>query len=32
VLLSGRVVDENGVLLDGAVEAVGVSTATESLK
>jgi hypothetical protein len=32
VLLSTRVVDKNGVLLDAAVEAVGVSTTTESLK
>jgi hypothetical protein len=31
VFLSGRVADENGVLVDVAVEAVGVSIAIESL-
>lgn len=31
VLVSGRVAAENGVLVDAAVEAIGVSTATESL-
>lgn len=32
MLLFGRVPDKNGVLVDAAVEAVGVSTGTESKK